>query len=30
MRDAAHDPVALHESDIGFHASVATRPATRC
>jgi GntR family transcriptional repressor for pyruvate dehydrogenase complex len=24
MRDAAHDPVALHESDIGFHASVAT------
>jgi GntR family transcriptional regulator, transcriptional repressor for pyruvate dehydrogenase complex len=24
MREAAHDPVALHESDIGFHASVAT------
>jgi GntR family transcriptional regulator, transcriptional repressor for pyruvate dehydrogenase complex len=24
MRDAAHDPVALHEADIGFHASVAT------
>jgi GntR family transcriptional regulator, transcriptional repressor for pyruvate dehydrogenase complex len=24
MCDAADDPVALHESDIGFHASVAT------
>jgi GntR family transcriptional regulator, transcriptional repressor for pyruvate dehydrogenase complex len=24
MRDAAGDPVALHESDIGFHASLAT------
>jgi GntR family transcriptional repressor for pyruvate dehydrogenase complex len=24
MREAAHDPVALHESDIGFHAAVAT------
>jgi DNA-binding FadR family transcriptional regulator len=24
MRDAAGDPVALHESDIDFHASVAT------
>jgi GntR family transcriptional regulator, transcriptional repressor for pyruvate dehydrogenase complex len=24
MRDAAADPVALHEADIGFHASVAT------